>query len=491
MRGGTLKVGNVSALGATSGPTVVTNGATLDFNHLNVGLEPVIAAGAGVDGKGALADFSGNPNYVSPNVAYVTLAGDTTFGGTGRWDLRSASTASTNAVLGTAGHAYKLTKVGTNQVSLVAVLVDPALADIDVQAGILSLEKVITSLGNPTNSLSVSNGATLQFYQVSNVLNKVLVLRGGATIANNNGSNTFGGPVTLQGTNTFNVGGTSLTLSNSVGGLGGLVKTGTGTLYCAATNRYSGSTLVNTGMLALIGSGEVSGSSTIAIAAGATLSAAGRGDGQLTLAAGQALGGDGTVLGNLTVGIGALVAPGASAGVVGTLTVANTVTLQGMTRMKLKPSAATNDVLQSGAGILYGGTLSVTNLGGTLAAGSSFKLFSGTSYSGAFTTFVPPMPGPGLAWDPAGLTNGTLRIVAAPKPVITGIAQSGLNLTFTGTNGIANAPYYLLACTNLALPLTNWTRAVTNVFDESGQFSCTTTMDPNLPQQFYRVLLGP
>jgi autotransporter-associated beta strand protein len=202
VRNGALKVGNASALGTASGPTIVTNGATLDFNHLNVGLEPVTVSGAGVGGNGALLDNSGNPSYVSPNVAYVTLAGDTTFGGTGRWDLRSASTTSTNAVLSTTGHAYKLSKVGTNQVSLVAVLVDAALGDIEVRAGTLSVEKVITSLGNPTNSLSVSNGATLQFYQVSNVLSKALVLRGGATVLNNNGSNTFGGPVTLQGTNT-------------------------------------------------------------------------------------------------------------------------------------------------------------------------------------------------------------------------------------------------------------------------------------------------
>jgi autotransporter-associated beta strand protein len=297
--------------------------------------------------------------------------------------------------------------------------------------------------------------------------------------------------VTLQGTDTFNIAGTSLTLSNSVGGPGSLVKTGAGTLYCAATNRYSGSTLLNTGMLALIGSGGISGSSNIAIATGATLSAAGRSDGKLTLAAGQALGGNGTILGGLTVGIGAMVAPGTSAGVVRTLTVTNAVTLQGTTCMKLNQSGATNDVLQSGAGIMCGGTLSLTNLGGTLAAGNSFKLFSGTSYSGVFTNFAPAMPGPGLAWDPAGLTNGTLRIVAAPKPVIAGISQSGFNLTFTGTNGIANATYYLLASTNLAVPLANWTRVATNVFDGSGQFTYTNGMAPNLPQQFYRVLLGP
>ncbi len=74
---------------------------------------------------------------------------------------------------------------------------------------------MITSPGNPSNSLSISNGAALQFDQVSNVLSKVLVLRGDATGLNNNDSNTLGGPVTLQGTNTFNASGNFI-LTNSV-----------------------------------------------------------------------------------------------------------------------------------------------------------------------------------------------------------------------------------------------------------------------------------
>jgi hypothetical protein len=79
----------------------------------------------------------------------------------------------------------------------------------------------------------------------------------------------------------------------------------------------------------------------------------------------------------------------------------------------------------------------------------------------------------------------------ALRPVIAGVSQSGLSLTFTGTNGIANATYYLLVSTNLPLPVSNWTRAATNVFDENGQFTFTNATGPNLPQQFYRLLLAP
>src|SRR5262249_43671953 len=124
-------------------------------------------------------------------------------------------------------------------------------ADIEVRAGVLSVEKTTTSLGNPSNTLSVSNGATLQFYQVSNVLNKVLVLKDGATVFNNNGTNTFGGPVTLQGSNSFNAGGVWLKLTNVLNGPGSLVKIGTSLLFLSASNTYIGNTLVNAGTLAL------------------------------------------------------------------------------------------------------------------------------------------------------------------------------------------------------------------------------------------------
>src|SRR5262249_20941137 len=90
---GTLQVGNGSALGVTNNGTVVSNGATLDLNHNNIALEPMTVIGAGVGGSGAIVDNSGSGSFLSPqSVAYITLSGDTVFGGTGRWDLRSANT---------------------------------------------------------------------------------------------------------------------------------------------------------------------------------------------------------------------------------------------------------------------------------------------------------------------------------------------------------------------------------------------------------------
>jgi hypothetical protein len=47
----------------------------------------------------------------------------------------------------------------------------------------------------------------------------------------------------------------------------------------------------------------------------------------------------------------------------------------------------------------------------------------------------------------------------------------------------------LLGSTNLALPLVNWTRVVTNQFDASGNFLITNSFGANAPQNFYRLQL--
>ena len=59
----------------------------------------------------------------------------TTFGGTARWDMRGSSPS-----LSTGGNSYNITKVGTNQVSLVGVLVDPMLGNVDIQEGIFGIQ---------------------------------------------------------------------------------------------------------------------------------------------------------------------------------------------------------------------------------------------------------------------------------------------------------------------------------------------------------------
>jgi hypothetical protein len=153
--------------------------------------------------------------------------------------------------------------------------------------------------------------------------------------------------------------------------------------------------------------------------------------------------------------------------------------------MELNKTAATNDVLQSEASVAYGGTLSLTNLSGTLALGDSFKLFSATNYTGAFTNLVPRTAGPGLRWETSLLTNNGTLVVALDGPIITNITWTGLNVVLAGTNGFPTNNYYVLTSTNLAVPLTNWARLTTNLFDVAGNFIFTNAIDRAVPEQFY------
>ena len=243
VRSGTLAVGSLAALGEVAGGTVVLEDATLDVNSFNLGAEPITVRGAGAGGLGAIVN-NGGASQVNAT-RFVTLGTNATFGGFSRWDIRAAPT----ATLDTGGNPYKLTKVGPNQFSLVSVTVDPMLGDISVQEGVFSFEINTTSLGNPSNVVTVASGASFQLWAATNQLNKVIVLSDGASVLNGSGADTILGPITLNGFDTFNIGGTSLNLAGPVGGGGSLAKSGASPLTLSATNTYSGGTTIDAGTL--------------------------------------------------------------------------------------------------------------------------------------------------------------------------------------------------------------------------------------------------
>jgi hypothetical protein len=82
--------------------------------------------------------------------------------------------------------------------------------------------------------------------------------------------------------------------------------------------------------------------------------------------------------------------------------------------MQLSKTAGTNDQVRGITTVAYGGTLVVTNLAGTLAAGDSFKLFDAAHYTGAFAAISPASPGIGIIWDMSYLpADGTLRVTTS------------------------------------------------------------------------------
>lgn len=118
-------------------------------------------SGSGAGGNGAIVSIAGMLQAGSSGIGLnsVTMAGNTTFGGSGPWDtdpIKNVGVWGISAgALGTGGTNYNLTKFGLNQVSLNGATVDAALVDVDVQAGLLDLAGGTTSLGNPTNTITV------------------------------------------------------------------------------------------------------------------------------------------------------------------------------------------------------------------------------------------------------------------------------------------------------------------------------------------------
>jgi autotransporter-associated beta strand protein/parallel beta-helix repeat protein len=269
------------------------------------------------------------------------------------------------------------------------------------------------------------------------------------------------------------------------GGMLNLIKIGAGTQTFTGANTYTGATTINGGTLALSGSGSLANSSPITIASGATLDVSGYLNQTFTVNNGQVLQGGGTVNVDLTIGTGAIIMPGDAADL-GTLSIAGALQLQGTAIFKLKAATGNGDQLIAGS-FNYGGTLTVTNLFGTFAAGQGFQLFAGGSYTGGFNAINLPSLGAGLAWSNSLSINGTLQVISTvpAQPQFTNTILSGANLILGGTGGTPGQPCYLLISTNLTLPRQNWQVIATNIFDANGDVTFTNSINPNAPPSFY------
>lgn len=517
-----------NALTSVSSITI-TNGGTLDFDGTPmVGNKLISISGAGVNGEGALFN-SGGVQY--DQVLDITLVGDTTFGsasgGRSRWDLGDGSTL--------AG-PYKVTISNSNggYGEWDTVTIATNVGDMELAQGSWGLKGLGAGLGDPTKTITVDAGTALTvwnssygpnsgYYKNIHVLTNASIairtssstffnanmnLEGGSQLSFYNGSGsgqTMNGTCTLNGVVAMQVSDSTITFTNVISGPGGFVwNSYNNEVVFTASNTYSGPTVIGGELtLGLNGNGSISQSSLIFFGgnnpANDSLDASGRPDQTLTLASGQTLGGVGSVNGNLVVSAGAILSPAGTNTLLGIISGANptgiiaasdAVTLNGTTVIKLNGSG-TNDEVQAGTGITYGGTLNLVNISGSpLAVGNSFKIFNGASYSGSFASISPATPGTGLTWNTTQLNAGILNVVATPsQPVISGKEVSDGNLIFNGTGGTTNGIYYVLTSTNLAAPFNNWIPTITNMFDASGNFSVTNPFNSSSPQQFFLLKL--
>ncbi|HUA65619.1 MAG TPA: autotransporter-associated beta strand repeat-containing protein [Alphaproteobacteria bacterium] len=532
-----------SPIGSSAGSVIISNGATLMINltggyspgDSGFGPKPIIVSGAGANGQGAIQNV-GNALYDDSStlgLGYnVTLAGNTTIGGTSRLDWGYPGYGMT---LSSGGSNYNLTVIENQYFRWTDFAIDTNLGNIDIVDSSSSgytweLDGMGGSLGNPTNILTVHSNVTMNIVHGSegypaaydSGYAKVIHMLPTATFLDNisggsgdyrdstsfvlengshfyyynntGGNNTgtaFSGPVTLNGLVEFHVGNSLLTFSNVISGSGGIyvdLYGGNPPLVFAAANTYMGITDLRTNMnLALIGNGSISDSTPISLSPGATLAVTNRVDGTLTLTSGQTFEGRGTVAGVLVAGSGSVLLPGITSTTtnVGLLTVSGNATLGGSALFKLNNT--TNDVLSVGGTLTYGGILTLTNISATpLAGGQTFKLFNAASYSGAFASISPATPGAGMTWNTNNLkVNGTISIVSTAPPRITSIAVHGTTLTIVATNAPANAQYVLMESTNVTKPLP-WTPVFTNNFNSLGALNLSTNViNPNIPYEYY------
>jgi autotransporter-associated beta strand protein len=244
---------NNAAFGSAVSGTVVEAGATLDVggalgvDALNLGTELFTVSGSGVGGMGAIVNNS--PRQQLQTFGKVTLAGDTSFGGVSRWDLRNnAATLNMNG--------YNLTKVGNNSVVLVATTVNPGAGSIDVTAGSFNIETDTRLNGSEANTMRVRSGATLAFWNLNNYANTTpwsLILDNLSRVINYSGAanqNVWNGPVSLNGTATLDSNGANMSFSGAMTNSGSIVKINGGTVYLTGSNNtYTGTSTVNGGTL--------------------------------------------------------------------------------------------------------------------------------------------------------------------------------------------------------------------------------------------------
>ncbi|WP_017666108.1 autotransporter-associated beta strand repeat-containing protein [Porphyrobacter sp. AAP82] len=262
--GGTLKIGSANALGSAAAGTIVSSGGTL----LIVGSSPNLAitealtiTGTGVNGGGAIRI---EPDATSGNQGVnlfggVTLAGDATITVTDRIFLGISSG---DIGIGTSTLTFKAEETG-NSTTTVSSRITGTGGVTKTGSGLLNL----AGTNSFTGPLTI-NGGDLNLVFGAALADTVAVsMSAGARLFVTN-SETIG---SLAGTGTVNIGtgavfttggnNTSTTFAGVIGGAGALAKTGTGTFALTGTSNYGGATTISDGTLQ-IGDGGTTGSIT-------------------------------------------------------------------------------------------------------------------------------------------------------------------------------------------------------------------------------------
>ena len=135
--------------------------------------------------------------------------------------------------------------------------------------------------------------------------------------------------------------------------------------------------------------------------------------------------------------------------------------------------------------LTYGGTLTVTNLAGTLAQGRFLPVVQRHELRRRLRHHEPARP---RLWPHLEVDPGQRDVAGGGWPDSARLKRywptaGGFALTFSGPSG---QTYKVLGSTNVALPLTSWSVLTSGTFGAS-PVSYTNT-PATAPQEFYRVV---
>ncbi|MBT3878845.1 MAG: PEP-CTERM sorting domain-containing protein [Candidatus Scalindua sp.] len=270
INGGVLQIGNGGTSGSITGD--VTNNGMLTINRSND-----LTLGGVISGTGIMAKNGAGTLTLSGNNSY---AGGTTFS-SGGLKLTKSNAAGSGDIIVDGGNKITFSGSGiidvTNDIDLQSdVQLQRAGSGDSIHSGIISETGgnfKVTKVGSGTLKITGSN----TYSGGTNINYGTLAVLADNGLGNANGSLTFDGgalrfdnafnlasnrAITLNaGGGDLNTNGNNTTISQTIDGLGGLTKSGTGTLALTGTNTYGGNTTINGGELQ-IGNGSTSGSIT-------------------------------------------------------------------------------------------------------------------------------------------------------------------------------------------------------------------------------------